>query len=113
MRYSGARGKLIHETKNLKTKILFQTPFNCVFQVSPLTALKFAELTLKAGFPPGTKKHYLRSYNCTLYFKINVKNLVNCHFMSFRNLPVIGVVNVLPGTGSVCGQAIADHPLVR
>ena len=24
-----------------------------LFQVSPLTALKFAELTLKAGFPPG------------------------------------------------------------
>jgi len=45
-------------------------------QVSPLTALKFAELTVKAGFPPG-------------------------------------VVNVLPGTGSKAGQAIADHPLVR
>ena len=36
-------------------------------QVSPLTALKFAELSLKAGIPPG-------------------------------------VINVLPGTGSVCGQ---------
>ena len=36
-------------------------------QVSPLTALKFAELTSKAGIPPG-------------------------------------VVNVLPGSGSVCGQ---------
>jgi acyl-CoA reductase-like NAD-dependent aldehyde dehydrogenase len=23
-----------------------------------------------------------------------------------------GVINVLPGTGSVCGQAIADHPKV-
>mmetsp|Transcript_39544 Transcript_39544/g.99689 ORF Transcript_39544/g.99689 Transcript_39544/m.99689 type:complete len:917 (+) Transcript_39544:144-2894(+) len=45
-------------------------------QVSPLTALKFAELTVKAGIPPG-------------------------------------VVNILPGSGSVCGQAIADHPLVR
>jgi len=45
-------------------------------QVSPLTALKFAELSVKAGIPPG-------------------------------------VINVLPGTGSVCGQAIADHPLVR
>jgi len=45
-------------------------------QVSPLTALKFAELSLKAGIPPG-------------------------------------VINVLPGTGSQCGQAIADHPLVR
>jgi len=45
-------------------------------QVSPLTALKFAELSLKAGIPPG-------------------------------------VINVLPGTGSVCGQAITDHPLVR
>lgn len=45
-------------------------------QVSPLTALKFAELTVKAGFPPG-------------------------------------VIGVLPGTGSVCGQAIADHPEVR
>jgi len=45
-------------------------------QVSPLTALKFAELSAKAGIPPG-------------------------------------VINVLPGTGSVCGQAIADHPLVR
>lgn len=42
----------------------------------PLTALKLAELTVLAGFPPG-------------------------------------VVNILPGTGSACGQAIADHPLVR
>ncbi|XP_064080015.1 cytosolic 10-formyltetrahydrofolate dehydrogenase-like isoform X1 [Macrobrachium nipponense] len=45
-------------------------------QVSPLTALKFAELTVKAGIPPG-------------------------------------VINVLPGTGSQCGQAIADHPDIR
>jgi len=45
-------------------------------QVSPLTALKFAELTVEAGFPPG-------------------------------------VINVLPGTGRMCGQAIADHKLVR
>nr|WIM01509.1 cytosolic 10-formyltetrahydrofolate dehydrogenase [Limnephilus lunatus] len=45
-------------------------------QVSPLTALKFAELTIKAGFPPG-------------------------------------VVNILPGSGSVCGQAMAEHPMVR
>jgi len=45
-------------------------------QVSPLTALKFAELSLLAGVPAG-------------------------------------VINVLPGSGSVCGQAIADHPLVR
>lgn len=45
-------------------------------QVSPLTALKFAELTVEAGFPAG-------------------------------------VINVLPGTGRMCGQAIADHGLVR
>jgi len=45
-------------------------------QVSPLTAIKFAELSLLAGIPAG-------------------------------------VINVLPGTGSQCGQAIADHPLVR
>lgn len=45
-------------------------------QVCPLTALKFAELSAKAGFPPG-------------------------------------VINVLPGTGSVTGQAIVEHPLVR
>merc|ERR1711962_649760 len=45
-------------------------------QVSPLTALKFAELSDKAGIPPG-------------------------------------VINVVTGSGSVCGQAIADHPLVR
>jgi len=45
-------------------------------QVSPLTALKFAELSLLAGIPAG-------------------------------------VINVLPGSGSVCGQAIANHPLVR
>merc|ERR1719500_2556889 len=38
-------------------------------QVSPLTALKFAELTVEAGFPPG-------------------------------------VINVLPGTGRMCGQVI-------
>lgn len=24
-----------------------------------------------------------------------------------------GVINILPGTGSVCGQAMADHPLIR
>merc|ERR1712002_1197871 len=45
-------------------------------QVCPLTALKFAELSHKAGIPPG-------------------------------------VINVVTGSGSVCGQAIADHPLVR
>ncbi|KAK8387245.1 hypothetical protein O3P69_018098 [Scylla paramamosain] len=45
-------------------------------QVSPLTALKFAELSVRAGIPPG-------------------------------------VISVLPGTGSVCGQAIADHKDVR
>jgi len=45
-------------------------------QVSPLTACKFAELSLLAGIPAG-------------------------------------VINVLPGNGSVTGQAIADHPLVR
>ena len=45
-------------------------------QVCPLTALKFAELSVKAGIPAG-------------------------------------VINVLPGTGRVCGQAIADHMKIR
>ncbi|XP_076232731.1 cytosolic 10-formyltetrahydrofolate dehydrogenase isoform X1 [Calliopsis andreniformis] len=45
-------------------------------QASPLTALKFAELTVKAGFPPG-------------------------------------VVNIIPGNGSVTGNAICEHPLIR
>ncbi|XP_318614.4 cytosolic 10-formyltetrahydrofolate dehydrogenase [Anopheles gambiae] len=45
-------------------------------QVCPLTALKFAELTVRAGFPPG-------------------------------------VINVVTGTGSLAGQALADHPAVR
>merc|ERR1739838_203758 len=45
-------------------------------QVSPLTALKFAELAAKAGIPKG-------------------------------------VINVLPGSGSLCGQAIVDHPEIR
>ncbi|ESP04553.1 hypothetical protein LOTGIDRAFT_237306 [Lottia gigantea] len=45
-------------------------------QVTPLTALKFAELSVKAGFPPG-------------------------------------VINILPGSGSVIGQALSDHPDVR
>ncbi|CAG9820636.1 unnamed protein product [Phaedon cochleariae] len=45
-------------------------------QVCPLTALKFAELSVKAGFPPG-------------------------------------VINVVTGTGSVAGQAIASHPHIR
>uniref|UniRef100_A0A8C2S9B1 Formyltetrahydrofolate dehydrogenase n=1 Tax=Capra hircus TaxID=9925 RepID=A0A8C2S9B1_CAPHI len=44
--------------------------------VTPLTALKFAELTLKAGIPKG-------------------------------------VVNVLPGSGSLVGQRLSDHPDVR
>lgn len=42
-------------------------------QACPLTALKWAELVAKAGFPPG-------------------------------------VVNVVPGRGSECGQAILEHP---
>ena len=41
-------------------------------ELTPLTALKFAELVSEAGFPPG-------------------------------------VVNVLPGIGSVAGQALAEH----
>ncbi|GLV36756.1 uncharacterized protein CBL_02409 [Carabus blaptoides fortunei] len=45
-------------------------------QVCPLTALKFAELSVKAGIPPG-------------------------------------VINIVPGTGSVTGNAIAAHPDVR
>lgn len=45
-------------------------------QVCPLTALKFAELSVKAGIPPG-------------------------------------VINVVPGSGSITGQAIASHPDVR
>ncbi|XP_071440241.1 cytosolic 10-formyltetrahydrofolate dehydrogenase [Hetaerina americana] len=45
-------------------------------QHSPLSALKFAELTLEAGFPPG-------------------------------------VINILTGTGSLAGQALAEHLQVR
>ncbi|XP_002736701.1 cytosolic 10-formyltetrahydrofolate dehydrogenase-like [Saccoglossus kowalevskii] len=45
-------------------------------QVTPLTALKFAELSVKAGFPPG-------------------------------------VINILPGSGAVVGQAMSDHPDIR
>ena len=45
-------------------------------QVCPLTALKFAELSHRAGIPPG-------------------------------------VINVIPGTGRECGQALAEHPQVR
>ncbi|XP_046964219.1 cytosolic 10-formyltetrahydrofolate dehydrogenase [Vanessa cardui] len=44
--------------------------------VCPLTALKFAELSVRAGIPPG-------------------------------------VINILPGSGTVAGQALADHPLIR
>lgn len=44
--------------------------------VTPLTSLKFAELVVKAGFPPG-------------------------------------VVNILPGSGSVIGEALSSHPFVR
>ncbi|XP_035207691.1 mitochondrial 10-formyltetrahydrofolate dehydrogenase-like isoform X2 [Stegodyphus dumicola] len=45
-------------------------------QVCPLTALKLAELSVYAGFPPG-------------------------------------VINIVPGTGSECGQAITEHPYIR
>ncbi|KAM4652707.1 cytosolic 10-formyltetrahydrofolate dehydrogenase isoform 1-T2 [Discoglossus pictus] len=45
-------------------------------QVTPLTALKFAELTVKAGIPKG-------------------------------------VINILPGAGSLIGQRLSDHPDVR
>lgn len=45
-------------------------------QACPLTALKWAELVAKAGFPPG-------------------------------------VVNIVPGRGGECGQAILDHPGIK
>lgn len=45
-------------------------------QACPLTALKWAELCARAGFPPG-------------------------------------VVNVLPGRGGECGQAILEHPDIK
>ncbi|CAG5102076.1 Similar to aldh1l1: Cytosolic 10-formyltetrahydrofolate dehydrogenase (Xenopus tropicalis) [Cotesia congregata] len=45
-------------------------------QASPLTALKFAELSVKAGIPPG-------------------------------------VINIVPGNGSVTGMSIVNHPLIR
>ncbi|KAK0082203.1 hypothetical protein PV325_010892 [Microctonus aethiopoides] len=45
-------------------------------QASPLTALKFAELSIKAGIPPG-------------------------------------VINIVPGNGTVTGMAIVNHPLIR
>ncbi|KAI4490807.1 hypothetical protein M0804_003751 [Polistes exclamans] len=45
-------------------------------QASPLTALKFAELSAQAGIPPG-------------------------------------VINIVPGNGSVTGNAIVNHPLIR
>ncbi|XP_026314184.1 cytosolic 10-formyltetrahydrofolate dehydrogenase [Hyposmocoma kahamanoa] len=44
--------------------------------VCPLTALKFAELSVLAGIPAG-------------------------------------VINIVPGSGTVTGQALAEHPLVR
>lgn len=45
-------------------------------QVCPLTALKFAELSVRAGFPPG-------------------------------------VINIVTGKGSLAGQALSTHPLIR
>lgn len=45
-------------------------------QVTPLTALKWAELTVKVGFPPG-------------------------------------VVNVIPGSGRIVGEALSHHPGIR
>ena len=45
-------------------------------EVCPLTALKFAELSAKAGIPPG-------------------------------------VINIVTGKGSIIGQAMAEHPVVR
>eukprot|EP00069_Balaena_mysticetus_P005195 bmy_17825T0 len=45
-------------------------------QVTPLTALKFAELSVKAGFPKG-------------------------------------VINIIPGSGSIAGQRLSEHPDIR
>ena len=59
-----------HENSILASKMRFVT------KVTPMTALKFAELSARAGFPKG-------------------------------------VINILPGSGSIVGQALADHPDVR
>ena len=61
---------------NTKLILIFFLNKLFIFQVSPLTALKLAELSVYAGFPPG-------------------------------------VINIVPGSGSVCGQAMCDHPKIR
>lgn len=73
------------------TLIKFKT-INLCSQVTPLTALKFAELSVRAGFPKGVinilpGKGEQTNYNC---------NVILCIFK-----------------GSVIGQALCDHMDVR
>lgn len=65
-------------------------------EVCPLTALKFAELSAKAGIPPGV---------------INIVTGKGIQALESHSNWVNSVDNRL--TGSIIGQALAEHPVVR
>lgn len=69
-------------------------------ELSPLTALKFAELSVEAGFPAGVINILPGLGNMRLKF-------VNW----FLNLPNPATYDVL--LGAVTGRAIAEHPDIR
>lgn len=69
-------------------------------EVCPLTALKFAELAARAGIPPGV---------------INIVTGKGSHsFCSKANFHLApSYFGILFSVGSVIGQALAEHPVVR
>ena len=69
-------------------------------EVCPLTALKFAELSVRAGIPPGVINIVTGKGGIIYFFKSNQrKSPLATRFPLF--------------IGSVIGQALAEHPVVR
>ncbi|KAI5213150.1 Mitochondrial 10-Formyltetrahydrofolate Dehydrogenase [Manis pentadactyla] len=87
-------------------------------QVTPLSALKFAELSVKAGFPkgviniiPGSGKPSEGAINILPGSGKPSKEVINIILGSGK--PSKGVINIIPGSGGIAGQRLSEHPDIR
>ncbi|KAK2508355.1 hypothetical protein MC885_017445, partial [Smutsia gigantea] len=73
-------------------------------QVTPLSALKFAELSVKAGFPKGVINIIPGSGKPS-------KEVIN--IIPGSGKPSKEVINIIPGSGGIAGQRLSEHPDIR
>lgn len=82
-----------------------------MFQVTPLTALKFAELAARAGLPKGVVNILpgsgeINNVSPFGYIKLLYKNIIRSSLHITKYFP-------LSLAGALVGQRLSDHPDVR